>query len=363
MGWFGDQLKSAGESFFGNEYLRDYQHASKTFRTDGYAYSPKFKFLFHVYFDINKSGIGSFGKFPEDSNFGLAVKTMQLPKFTFDTHTLNQYNRKRLVQTKLKYDPVQITFHDDNKNLIRQLWYNYYTYYYKDATHTDPSTQTTSKSAPKPGTNASILEKNLYSKSISGNDDWGYVGESSQSDEYAGFNDGAIGAKPKPAFFNSISVFGFNQHSFALYKLMNPIIDSFAHDTYNYSENAVMENQMTVSYETVKYFEGALNGKNPSEVVKEFGNSAHYDTTTSPISRPGSNASIMGQGGLVDAAGGLMDDLESGNWLGAIQTVGRTAKTFKGKDLGKLATGEAKNAALNAATKTPNSRGSTIFPL
>ena len=33
--------------------LRDYTHASLTFRTNNYQNTPKLKFLFHVYFEIN----------------------------------------------------------------------------------------------------------------------------------------------------------------------------------------------------------------------------------------------------------------------------------------------------------------------
>ena len=124
-----NESKNAVKAFFTSDYLRDYTHASKTFVAGSYGYAPKYKFLFHVYFDINKQFIDATKKWPEDQNFGLTVKTVQLPKYTFDTHTLNQYNRKRVVQTKLKYDPINIVFHDDNSNLVRKMWYTYYTYY------------------------------------------------------------------------------------------------------------------------------------------------------------------------------------------------------------------------------------------
>jgi hypothetical protein len=57
---------------------------------------------------------------------------------------MNQYNRKRIVQTKIKYDPIDISFHDDNgsgvgtANLggtVRALWKAYYNYYYFDGMH------------------------------------------------------------------------------------------------------------------------------------------------------------------------------------------------------------------------------------
>jgi hypothetical protein len=55
-GFFQNLLKDTAAGFFGNEYLRDYTHAAKTFRPNGYQYAPKFKFLFHVYFEINPAG-------------------------------------------------------------------------------------------------------------------------------------------------------------------------------------------------------------------------------------------------------------------------------------------------------------------
>ena len=51
--------------------------------------------------------------------------------------TLNQYNRKRLAQTKIEYNPVQIEFHDDGGDLVRNMWYNYFKYYYKDPSNND----------------------------------------------------------------------------------------------------------------------------------------------------------------------------------------------------------------------------------
>jgi len=158
----GDQIL---KGFIGTETLRDYTHASRTFRTNAYQYAPKFKFLFHVYFDINEQYINA--TFPQDKNFGLAVKKVQLPKYTIDVATLNQYNRKRLVQTKIKYDPINIVFHDDNGNLIRNLWYAYYSYYYKDPNQVDAFENTTEFV----GAQQDLNKRNIYTGDISGNND------------------------------------------------------------------------------------------------------------------------------------------------------------------------------------------------
>jgi hypothetical protein len=352
-------VKDATKSFFGNDYLRDFQHASKVFRTNNYAYSPKFKFLFHVYFDINTSSISpSVLNFPADSNFGLAVKTAQLPKYTFDLQTMNQYNRKRIVQTKIKYDPINITFHDDNNNVIRKLWFAYYSYYYKDPTQIG---NVLTSSANIPNQKYDLNNRNIYNPDISGDAEWGYLGESPNIETAP--SAARIGTTKAP-FFNSIKIYGFNQHNFVMYQLINPMIESFTHDTYDYAQgNGVMEHQMTLNYETVKYYEGAVDGRNPSKWVPKFGEAAHYDTTLSPIARPGSQASILGPGGLVSTAGGIMEDISSGNFLGALQKAGAAKQTFKNpQNILNIAKGEAMNIALGAVQNTPNRNNIFKFP-
>jgi hypothetical protein len=255
----------AVNSFFGNEYLRDYTHAAKTFRPNAYQYAPKFKFLFHVDFEINENAYAA-GNL-EGANFGLAVKTVKLPSYKFDTHTMNQYNRKRIVQTKIKYDPIDIQFHDDNGNIITKLWYNYYTYYYKDALQ--PMVQSSGRQTILPRTqpnNSSNLEnynvRTTYSpkSAIAGNNDWGYIGETSTP--VTNLNAGQ--GQTKVPFFKSITIYGFNQHNFTAYTLINPIITSFGHDTYSYAEgNGIMQNTMSIEYETVTYSEGAIDGSKP----------------------------------------------------------------------------------------------------
>ena len=353
---------NAAKAFFGGgEYLRDATHASKTFTSNNYAYSPKFKHLFHVYFDINTALTEVGNNWPEDANFSLNVKSIQLPKFNFETHSLNQYNRKRIVQTKVKYEAVSIKFHDDNNNLVNKLWHAYYTYYYKDAAQVDINSSRTTGFTTSGICKRYEDNRNLYDTIIPNNDDWGFIGEGNPS---LTTTSGLLGS-PKIAFFKSINIFGFHQHNFMMYKLINPIISSFNHDQYSYSEAGVMENNMTIEYETVKYFQGALNGQNPGAIVSGFGNPGHYDTRLSPNGKAGSNASILGQGGAVDAIDGIIDDISTGNFTGAIQKAGTAYKTFDLKNgLGKtlsIAKGEA-GGIISNKIMAPSNRGGFDFP-
>ena len=105
-----------------------------------------------------------------------------------------------------------------------------------------------------------------------------------------------------------------------------------------------MQNSMTIKYETVKYYSGAIGNQRPDINVQGFADPAHYDTQLSPISRPGSNTTIFGQGGLLDAGLGIIDDLQSGSVLGLIgaaQKASTAYNTFKGKDLASIAKSEA----------------------
>lgn len=362
-GFIQNLLNDTASGFFGNDYVRDYTHAAKTFRTNSYEFSPKFKFLFHVYFQINPAVYAT--GLPGNTNLGLAVKSIKLPSYQFNTHVMNQYNRKRVVQTKIKYDAIDIQFHDDNGNNIRNMWYDYYTYYYKDANKVSTSSAG-QQTIQLPGiANAGSVDynsRNIYANSITGDDDWGYIGETSSSTATTSQASQGISKIP---FFKSIQVYGFNQHNFVQYNLINPIITRFTHDTYDYSQsNGTMVNTMTIDYETVTYQYGAVNGNSPSNLVPGFGDPEHYDTTLSPIGRPGSNATIIGQGGLVDAGTGVVSDLLNGNFLRAAQTAGTAYNTFKNKNLKQVALSDV-NTVLQTSTQQAlpgGVRSNTYYP-
>lgn len=354
-GFFQDLITNAAGTFFGSDYLRDYTHASKTFRTNAYQNAPKFKYLFHVYFDINSDVYAQ--NVSTGANFGLAVKTVKLPSFTFDTHTMNQYNRKRIVQSKIKYDAVDISFHDDNGNMIRNMWKAYYYYHYADGTKPKVVFAGSRGGAPtQPGaTLANYNERTTYVPSITGNEAWGYIGDTNVPAPVSGV---------KIPFFKNITVFGFNQHNFVAYTLINPIISRFSHDTYDYAQGSgTMEMQMGLEYETVVYNEGAIDGKTPSNIITGFGLDANYDRTISPIARPGSNSKILGQGGLVDGVGGAIKDITDGNYLRAVQTAGTTYNTFKNKNLVQIARAEVVAGITNAVQQTPNRNINVVTPI
>ena len=375
MAWGEDFLKG----FFGGQGLKDYAHASKTFRTNGYEYAPRNKFLFHCYFNINTSMIPTLAAIynsTEKATIGLMVKTIQLPKFKLETEVLNQYNRKRVIQKKINYQPVQTTFHDDGGDLIRNMWYNYYSYYYKDpnqAYGTPAQNGTIGSIQTLPG--FSYNARDIYANDRVVND-WGFVGESYDQGNAGsnGVGSGGDQTSGKPPFFRDITIYGMDQHKWASYTLINPLISSWDHDTYNYSEGAgIMQNTMTIEYETVKYFTGAIGGVRPDTNVFGFADPAYYDNVRSSLARPGSTRTVLGQGGLLDAGIGIIEDLQSGGpagIIGAVQKAGTVYNTFKDAPIRSIVNEEA-NAALKSVLRTTipaavrqaqNSGGGFLFP-
>ena len=345
--WGESQLRNAVTGFFGNPYLRDYTHASKTFRPDSFALSPKLKFLFHVVFNINPQ------LYYTINNPSVLVKTVKLPSVSFDISTMNQYNRKRLVQTKVKYDPIDITFHDDHLNVINGMWYRYLTYYYKDSSN--PDVLFNGKRGNRPifdsnagGTNSSktdavYTERTQYKPSITDYTDWGYNGDFSLNNDPV-----------KVPFFDNITIFGLGRHNWTSHTLINPIISRYGQDTYAYENgNGTMENSMSIEYETVVYRQGNIDGTAPSNIIAGFAEQDYYDKELSPIAIPGSNAKILGQGGLIDAAGGAVKNLYDGNYLNAVRTAGVAYNTFKNKNFNDIIQGEITKGlsqALNASS-------------
>jgi hypothetical protein len=377
MGYFGEDFL---QGFFGANGLKDYSHASKTFRTNGYELAPRQKFLFHVFFNINTGQIPAlanvFGN-GDIATVGMMVKTVQLPSYQIEVATMNQYNRKRLVQTKINYNPIQVVFNDDQGDLIRNMWYNYYSYYYKDPTQNYENTAAINGSIG----NLQTLQngfgyntRDTYSNSRQVND-WGYIGEGSYQDSsaFTGQN------QDKPPFFRDIKIYGLSQKKFASYVLINPMIESWAHDTYDYSQGAgVMTHTVGIKYETVKYYSGAVGGETPSSTVVGFADPDHYDTVKSALARPGATASVFGQGGLIDAGIGTLEDLNAlatgrgglQNIIGAVQKAGTAYNTFKGKDIASIANQEAKQASKQilqaslpgAMRQAINKGNGTFFP-
>lgn len=287
--------------FFNSPSLRDYTHASKVFVSNNLENAPKDKQLFHVHFSINRAFLPDNN--PKSSpNFGLLVKTTDLPKFKIDTAKLNQYNRTKFVQTRIQYDPINIEFHDDGISAVSSLWYAYYTYMFGDGT----------VATNQQLHDSTLNKRNTYNPDRTGYDTWGLVGGQSITDN--------VVDEEKVPFFNYISIYGFNRGNFVEYRLVNPVIESFAHDSYDYGAVGVLSNRMSLQFETVQYYSGTVGNKQTN--VEGFGGDS-YDTTPSPL-----KTARTFEDGVADSAISVFND-PNASFIDKARAAAQTAATFR----------------------------------
>jgi hypothetical protein len=292
--------------------IKDYQHASRLFVDNNYALSPKYSWLFHVFFDLNPT----LARIDRDKNLeaGMLVKGVDLPKFTINTKTLNNYNRPNIVQNKVNYDSINITFHDDQSNVIRKLWFDYYNYYYRD---TDAGYDNNSG-----GINPVYQAPNKYTLG--------------QRDRLNNFGYSPRTSSLTTQYIQSIRIYSLHQKKFSEYTLINPTITAFSHGNHDVSTQGGLESSMTISYETVLYSSGRVS----VNTVKGFAD-LHYDKAPSPLTVAGGGTnSILGPGGILAAADEITQDGRAGNFGSAAFKLLRATQNNKNVDLKGLAAQE-----------------------
>jgi hypothetical protein len=256
--------------------MYDYRHAARIFIADNFRLSPKYGFLFYVEFDFNPLITNVSNTAARE--LGMIVKTVSLPKFTIDTKTHNAYNRVNIVQNKIKYDPVNITFHDDQADNVRNFWYDYYSFFFRD-----PDYATSTYGSPHKYQSRSSF-------------DWGYSPRPT-----VGYNN-TNGPQPYQ-YIQGIRIYSLYQKNFSEYQLVNPVITSFKHGDHQNGESNLLGHEMTIQFETVKY----LTGYTTSNTVGGYVD-LHYDNMPSPIAPPGgTNLIDNGQGGYSQASDTITD--------------------------------------------------------
>ena len=279
--------------------MKDYQHASRLYIDNNFKLMPKQKFLFHVVFNTDETLFVDGFNANERYELNMLVKQCDLPKYNMSMEEKTQYNKKMYNATRIAYEPVNITFHDDHADTVNAFWKKYYEYNIADSVGMD-------------------------------ND----LTISATKDDYYDFGDARATTKfgldtpkqSKKPYLKGIEIFVLHKQRFTSMTLVNPVIGSFSHDSLDQADGqGIMNNTMQILYETVIYKAGIVNKNN----VPGFA-TVHYDNSPSPLSVLGGGTnSIFGPGGIVDGIGSVMRDVQSGNILGAILGASNTYNNAK----------------------------------
>jgi hypothetical protein len=225
--------------------LRDFGHAAKTFTSEpGYTKTPYSGYLFHVNVSFNQVNRASSAI--NTKNISVLVKSSELPSVKFDTETLNQYNRKRIINKKVEYQPIKLTFHDDVANNVRNMWIAYNQHYNADSSYVDESSWK--------------LDNVYHNEGIS--------------------RTYGLDNKANTSFISKIEIYSMGNHEYSKMLLVNPVISSADFDEHDYSDGAkVLQVSFGVEYENIIYSTGTTNN------IPGFGadNIENYDQSKSSL--------------------------------------------------------------------------------
>jgi hypothetical protein len=226
----------------------NFQHATDTFVENYYRLAPRFKFLFHAFFEIDNTipQTASIIQNRNDLEIPLLVKTASLPSFNYDTVTKNRYNRKKIVYKQINYDPITFAFHDDNAGIMNAMWYAHNEYYSNDMLHSSPN-------------------------------DWAINNESWSGKKYG------MDTINDARFFKRITLYTMSRQKYNSYTLWGPKIKSWKHGDLDYADGSgLVENSMTIEFEGVSYGSGDVREGDLDGFA-----SIHYDHIKSPLDSAG----------------------------------------------------------------------------
>ena len=160
----------------------------------------KQKFLFHVVFNTDENLMINGFSPNEKLQLNMLVKQCQLPKYNLSYEEKIQYNKKMYLATRIAYEPVNITFHDDHADTVNAFWKKYYEYHIADSI----------------GMNTDLA--------ISDTKDDYYDGIEGRATNKYGMD---TPKKRKKPYLKGIEIFVLNKKRFTSMTLVNPVIGSF----------------------------------------------------------------------------------------------------------------------------------------
>ena len=160
------------------------------------------------------------------------VRTADMPQVEFKTQTMNEYNKKKIVNTGVEYQPVTIRVVDTASNAWLQIIMKYFAYHYMN---------------PRNKTQQGNRDINSTTNFEGGLD---FIG--SQYGAGGTFDSNKYGYNPNlnPNFFERIDYVLYHAQKGVQYSLLNPVMTGFTHTPIDYASNELMEFTMTFQYES-----------------------------------------------------------------------------------------------------------------
>lgn len=293
-----------GAGFF---YQKNSRHATYNFNQDAQAlYRNQPRLPFEYYIDIKLNQVGTAGTYiqqyfnnPAWAQVQPLVKTIEMPSFKIETTPLNQYNRKRLSQTKIGFEPVKVVFHDVADGKTLKFWEMYYRYYFGDGNEPGKNEvrQPTGNAGPvtteqflkniTPSFNPNLAGlpasiKNIFTGQTDTKSPTNQVGSKQDTENIVAdtLNNHAFGFNLPTVqnirnLIQTIDIYQVHGGRFNQVTLVNPRVAAFTHDVLSYAENGkTLELTFTFEYEyayyTIQNLKLAGSEENNTSTIEQF---------------------------------------------------------------------------------------------
>lgn len=248
--------------------------------------TPQPKFLFFARFVTTDS--------TDTKAITTAIKVVDRPKFQMDTHVLNQYNKRRIIQTHQGHSEIHMTIHDIADHRVHDFFQKYWVFYYSQGNYTK-ETQKTMWSYDK------TIDKML-------DNGMGYYPASSNN----------------KAFLDHIEIYWMYGGKYNRWDLVNPIIKDYSPDGFDW--HAMVEtNEISLTIE----YEGVLFSKINQDITGNGGGGGDQDPATPPTAS-GDTAKLAGFDLVADVQNSDGASKSGDGWEG-IETVSMRPASISGQ--------------------------------
>lgn len=251
-------------------YMRDFKNA---YRFRPHVNPVRQQFQGYVNFVFNREifpllfADGDANRTEFRTTIGSLVRTAELPSATFRTDTLNAYNRKKIVNTGVDYDPVSMTVYDTVGNEWLGVLMKYFAYHYMDPRNKQQDAGDRDMQGGRSG--ASTVHGSSQNEFL--NSAFGREGQST-------FDSNAHGYNPNISahFFERIDYVLYHGNKGVQYSIFNPVLTSFKPAAIDYTTSEFRDFQMSFEYERFTVY-NAVNFGLSAEDLDRFENVANLE--------------------------------------------------------------------------------------
>ncbi len=234
--------------------LRDFRNAARL--TPG-VNPPRQKFQGYVNFILNRELYSALYGDRSQNEFrtqiSSLVRTADLPSVVFQTETKNAFNMKKIVNTGVTYNPVNMTVFDTVGNEWLTILMKYFSFHFMDP-----------RNAQK-ADDRDIAAGNIREGGVKNfNSRFGKNNESQFDSNAAGYN-----LNPSAQFFERIDYVLYHGNKGVQYSIINPMMSEFKPGNIDYGSSDLQEFSMSFDYERFTVY-NKLNFELGAEDVDRF---------------------------------------------------------------------------------------------